>query len=1055
MRRSWTSGLLASAAALAVVTATVPAAATPDDGGAIPLPAAPGAAQPDYGPVEPDPGQVAAGEPTVNVDEGERVSGVHTVVTTPSVAGENPANIEIDGVADEDARVTLGAEALAETDAAFVLDVTAAVEIAYSNYLMVNGERVGILEQIANVNDHPINLPADLVTLGHNEIEFHTGTRASTCGINHDDVVIGNFRLQIPGGEQFSNPANPTTGPAPGADGLYNIGDGNCGSSSKPRFLTTEFTVDAEPNEHSGLLLELDTTALEDGEHTLTVTTDAGATTERTIVVDNTGPALVSSTPTDGDHLLGDAVVTAEVADEAGVTGDVALTLDGTPIAAGTTISSDTLSEGAHELVVESTDALGTTSRHVVEFTSAPNTPGIADLSPATGTAGVGLDAPLAATVTDPHGDDVDATFYVAEPELPSAAYQGTTEELPLGQLDLTGQEEADAAPLAPGDDEVLRSPAAEGVTYQRFDVPVESDGEQIVSWSGEVDPARGARLYVWDGVELAWDLLQDARGTADGATELGGTADAQHVDDGTVHLLVEGYDPFADDIEDPVADSFRDPETYDFAIAHNTDTQYLSEGAVDQEGAAADRFRDAYVDTTQWIADNADERNIAYALHTGDLVNDDTVVTDDPDWIAHARAQYDVADEAQSILDDAGIPNGVLPGNHDNRYGNDNSLYNEYFGPERYEALSENWENAEYGGPWREGDNQNHYDLFSAGGLDFVVVHLGYLATAEELAWANEILAQYPDRNAILASHEYINASTAPDARGATHTAHWGQNLWNDVVTQNPNIVLVLSGHVHGVGTNVRHDVAEPGHHVVELLADYQEYLVDDEKTAGFMRLLQFDVDRSELTVDTYSARLDNFGANEFDSATNRDYDGTEDDFTVPIDLTTRTTSIATDSVLVTAYSDEEIGTDTVASGETATVEWSGLEPATTYGWYVVAQNATGGEAVSPVATFTTTSDGGEEPGPDPEPEPGPEPVPPTPGRGFYLNDGWDAVAEHEFSFGRVGDEVLVGDWDGDGKRLARGPSREQLLPVQLAVRRERGRRARLRPGERHGARG
>ncbi|MGO1581651.1 MAG: PQQ-dependent sugar dehydrogenase [Actinomycetaceae bacterium] len=48
---------------------------------------------------------------------------------------------------------------------------------------------------------------------------------------------------------------------------------------------------------------------------------------------------------------------------------------------------------------------------------------------------------------------------------------------------------------------------------------------------------------------------------------------------------------------------------------------------------------------------------------------------------------------------------------------------------------------------------------------------------------------------------------------------------------------------------------------------------------------------------------------------------------------------------------------------------------------------------------------------------EPGdPEPVPPTPGRGFYLNDGWDADADHEFSYGRVGDEVLVGDWDGDG---------------------------------------
>ncbi|MGC5617233.1 sialidase family protein, partial [Georgenia sp. Z1491] len=58
----------------------------------------------------------------------------------------------------------------------------------------------------------------------------------------------------------------------------------------------------------------------------------------------------------------------------------------------------------------------------------------------------------------------------------------------------------------------------------------------------------------------------------------------------------------------------------------------------------------------------------------------------------------------------------------------------------------------------------------------------------------------------------------------------------------------------------------------------------------------------------------------------------------------------------------------------------------------------------------FVVTLIDDEEPG-----EPG-EPVPPTPGRGFYLNDGWGIWADHEFSFGRPGDEVLVGDWDGDG---------------------------------------
>src|SRR5699024_7089482 len=45
-----------------------------------------------------------------------------------------------------------------------------------------------------------------------------------------------------------------------------------------------------------------------------------------------------------------------------------------------------------------------------------------------------------------------------------------------------------------------------------------------------------------------------------------------------------------------------------------------------------------------------------------------------------------------------------------------------------------------------------------------------------------------------------------------------------------------------------------------------------------------------------------------------------------------------------------------------------------------------------------------------------GETPAPPNVGNGYYLNDGWDAVAEREFSFGRAADEVLVGDWDGDG---------------------------------------
>ncbi|WP_324652750.1 alpha/beta hydrolase domain-containing protein [Georgenia sp. H159] len=55
--------------------------------------------------------------------------------------------------------------------------------------------------------------------------------------------------------------------------------------------------------------------------------------------------------------------------------------------------------------------------------------------------------------------------------------------------------------------------------------------------------------------------------------------------------------------------------------------------------------------------------------------------------------------------------------------------------------------------------------------------------------------------------------------------------------------------------------------------------------------------------------------------------------------------------------------------------------------------------------------------PGPQPEPEPEPEPQPePEQRYGFFLNNGWDAWADVTFQYGRHTDEVLVGDWDGDG---------------------------------------
>ncbi|PZH18101.1 hypothetical protein C1I97_04250 [Streptomyces sp. NTH33] len=162
---------------------------------------------------------------------------------------------------------------------------------------------------------------------------------------------------------------------------------------------------------------------------------------------------------------------------------------------------------------------------------------------------------------------------------------------------------------------------------------------------------------------------------------------------------------------------------------------------------------------------------------------------------------------------------------------------------------------------------------------------------------------------------------------------------------------------------------VGRISHDVVELLADYQFYTVradrlglteiggykpDDQLQFGasFFRMLPFDVERSELTVDTYSPLLDEFGATEYD--TNHRYNGTEDNMVLPIDLKSRKTTFETDSVAL--YNPVSvIGRTKVKSGAVASVTWKNLKPGSTHAWFVTARSSGGGVTASEPSVFVT----------------------------------------------------------------------------------------------------
>ena len=746
--------------------------------------------------------------------------------------------------------------------------------------------------------------------------------------------------------------------------------------------------------------------------------------------MDNTAPEVESSVPAEGQELTSTVALNVKIKDASAIAGTPAITLDGKAVKQGDQIGHG-LPAGAHTIAVTAVDTLGNIATRQIHFTSAS----IPDVPTELDAAVSGTNAPsavLSAKVPGEEGVPLTATFTKADVVIPSSGYQGEASAVPT-TLDVTHDSSVVVDSLRPLDGKTIDTASGRDVVFQRYDLNLGTSTQTpTLRWEGTIDPKRIAALRVWDGQK--WVALTSAGGQTGRSTVLTAQLSEQYRDGNTVHVLVTGEDPFADDLSphDSSAqndkDRFEDPDTYDFSIAHFTDTQYLTEGAAggtyndwDGKEEASDVetaeeqaiWAAAYRNETQWIADNAAGRKIAYAAHTGDIIENDYYdpLAKNPDGSlqrpglnAEVDKELALASSYQEILDKNGVVNQVIAGNHDNQLGAETgpeSRFSKIFSADRYNELAKTWPAGTEYHAWDEKfnadgsitpgkDNQNNYVLYSAGGLDFVAVGLSYGVTPQEAKWADSIFKRYKDRNGILLSHDYLKPSPNPDGRGADFSAPDGSPLYKQVVENNPNVFLVLAGHEHGVGTNLKTKVGVTvAHDVVELLADYQFYtvpagelwpkLVDaqgnidvngdgkpDHKStdrlqfgASFLRLLQFDVDRSELHIDTYSPFLGNFGATEYDirqdgSQTKPRYNGSEDNLTLPVDLTTRKTSFSTDS-LAAYVPTGVIGTDAVPANGTAKATWTGLAPATSYAWIVSAKSADDGTAVAQPAVFRT----------------------------------------------------------------------------------------------------
>jgi len=340
------------------------------------------------------------------------------------------------------------------------------------------------------------------------------------------------------------------------------------------------------------------------------------------------------------------------------------------------------------------------------------------------------------------------------------------------------------------------------------------------------------------------------------------------------------------------------------------------------------------FTQQTQWIVNNRATMNIAFVSHLGDIVEHIDTNTPNSNPPINAPLEWDRASASMQVLDDALMPYGIAPGNHDMSSLGVAAGYDLKFPVSRMLKFST------YGGylganlfnftdPINR-QNKNNFSLFSAGGMDFVVIHLEYDMPPDAVAWADRVLKAFPNRRAIIATHLFLSdAGQRPSTvlnRGTDGTS--AAAVWTSLIVPNCNVFLILNGHYPGEANRsdaTPTNAACPTRTVHQLESDYQSRANGGD---GYLRYMTFKPSENKIYVYTYSPKL-----NQFETDANSQF-------------------VLDYNMQGTAFS--QIATDSNVTDGTAQVPWPGRAPATEYEWY--ASVSDGNQSVNgPTWSFVT----------------------------------------------------------------------------------------------------
>ena len=316
-----------------------------------------------------------------------------------------------------------------------------------------------------------------------------------------------------------------------------------------------------------------------------------------------------------------------------------------------------------------------------------------------------------------------------------------------------------------------------------------------------------------------ATEIAQDIKNYANGAGLIACYYSYQLDEDGSIFDL-SGNDYYAKksslwiDQKEPVTDY-----AYSFAVVG--DTQIIAKHH-------PDKFSKIY----DYIVDNIDSKNIQFVLGLGDITDGDS------------DAEWNIAKENIFKLDGK-VNYSIVRGNHDSK-----SKFNSAFPYSKYSDV--------IGGTY-DSTMLNTWQELVVGEVKYMIFTLDYGASDSVLNWAAEIIDANPDYNVIITTHAYLyrdgttldQGDVCPPATSGGYNN--GDHMWDKLIANHENIVLVISGHDPCNRVVMAQDEGECGNTVTQLLVDPQGMDADMGAT-GMVAMLYFSEDGKNVSVEYYS---------------------------------------------------------------------------------------------------------------------------------------------------------------------------------------------------------